>query len=82
MSRAICPEAARFALFGWLPAVSQQTQYEGNFMRYLVVMLVLLGSISAAYAGPSAQGQANSHHQNAEDNGATKTNCGHQGSSC
>jgi hypothetical protein len=51
-------------------------------MRYLLVVLALLGSISAAYAGPSAQGQANSHHQNVEDNGATHTNCGHEGSSC
>ena len=51
-------------------------------MRYLLVVLALLGSMSAAYAGPSAQGQANSHGQNAEDNGATHTNCGHQGSSC
>jgi hypothetical protein len=41
-----------------------------------------LTASSAAYAGPSAQGQANSHHQNAEDNGATNTNCGHQGKAC
>ena len=50
-------------------------------MRYVFLVLALLGGISVAYAGPKGQGAVHG-----ENNGATHTNCGansgNQGSGC
>jgi hypothetical protein len=59
-------------------------------MRYLLIVLALLGSVSAAYAGKTApssnatdQAQTNSHQGNDEGQAGTTGGCrGGQGSSC
>jgi hypothetical protein len=56
-----------FAFFGRL-GIGVRTNNGGNFMRYLLVVLALLGSISAAYAGPGT-GEKNGEKWN-------DTNCG------
>ena len=54
---------------------------EGKVMRYLLVVLALLGGISTAYAG-----KGGSTDNNGEHNGRTHTNCGkdsgNQGNAC
>jgi hypothetical protein len=59
-------------------------------MRYLILVLALLGSVSAAYAGKfapssnaSSQAQQNSHRANDEGQRGTTGGCrGGQGSTC